>query len=352
LGIVNQDDRGRYYIGNYVTERTSLDNIYSGFDEVKAIYGMVSFEILKRLKFVGGARYEKSHLFVESAAATRPENERIGEIDDSDVLPSFNLIYPLKEDMNIRASFSKTIAKPNLREIAPFIAFDPLINEFYFGNTQLKKTDIDNYDLRWEWFMNPGEVIAISGYYKEFTNPISLLYRKSSNPEIQFTNVEGGHLFGAEFELRKSLAPFGGVFNNFRFGTNVSVISSSLDVIDLTGLEPTDRPFEGQSPLIVNAILNYNHPEKDIDATLAFNYLGDRLHIIGREGTPDIYDREHSDLNFTFIKRFGDLQVKVNVDNILNSPYTLSSDYLGEEYVYSKFKTGLTYGMSLNYTIK
>ena len=352
MGIVDQDDRGRFYIGNYVSNRTSPDNSYSGYDEVKALYGMITLEFFKRLKFVGGARYEKSNLFVESAAESRPAEERIGKIDDADWLPSLNFIYPLKEDMNLRASYSQTIAKPNLREMAPFIAFDPLTTEFFLGNTQLRKTDINNYDLRWEWFINTGEIIAVSGYYKEFTNPISLLYRKSSNPEIQYTNVKGGNLIGVEFEVRKSLTPLGNLFDNFHFGTNVSIIRSSLDVVDLTGLEPKDRPFEGQPPLILNTILNYSHPEKNVDATLSLNFLGDRLHIIGRAGTPDIYERGRADMDFTFIKRFGDLQLKLNVDNILNSPYTISSDYKGTEYVYSLFRTGLTYGMSVTYTVR
>ena len=105
--------------------------------------------------------------------------------------------------MNLRASYTQTIARPNLREIAPFSVFDPDINEFIIGNPELEQTDIQNADLRLEYFLNPGEIIAISGFYKDFKNPIAMQYLNSSNLERQFTNVESGLIYGLEFELRK-----------------------------------------------------------------------------------------------------------------------------------------------------
>ena len=200
--------------------------------------------------------------------------------------------------------------------------------------------------------MKPGELLAFSAYYKEFTNPISLMYRRSSNPEIQFTNVAGGNLFGLEFELRKDFGFISPSLEKFKLNTNFSWIQSKLDVIDLTGLEPENRPFEGQSPFIVNAGLLYIDPDHGIDASLALNVLGDRLNIIGREGTPDIYDRGRAQLDFSLAKTINQLTARISVRNILDNPYVISSEYLGNEFIYSKYKQGISYSLGLSYTIR
>ena len=43
-----------------------------------------------------------------------------GKISEDDILPSMNLVYRLNEEMNIRAAYTKTLARPTFREIAPF----------------------------------------------------------------------------------------------------------------------------------------------------------------------------------------------------------------------------------------
>lgn len=359
------DENGDIRVSNHVIDVTEIQNTYEGTENVSSFYGMLTYNLTEKLKFIGGARLEVTDLEVIGADTTEVDSARIGSIDVQDLLPSINFVYALNDNMNLRASFSQTLARPNMREIAPFEAFDPLRNETYFGNPQLERTNIQNYDLRWEWFMNPGEVFAVSGYYKNFDNPITLFYRRAPNPEIQFTNVESAELYGLEFEFRKDLEEWIPAFRNLKFNTNVSFIQSSADVRvqpGLENLEPDDRPFEGQSPFILNAALVYSNVETGIDATLSLNTIGDRLRIIGREGTPDIYDRGRSQLDFTFIKKFeSGLQAKLAVQNILDNKYVVSSVYEqnenfpnadGEEYIYSSFRQGVNFNISLAYTFR
>jgi outer membrane receptor protein involved in Fe transport len=255
-------------IGVYVVDQSLERNNYTGQDEVSAFYGMLSMGLTENLRFVGGARYEKTDLFVESA----DEKADAGRIDVKDILPSANLVYSLTENMNLRASFSQTLARPNMREIAPFEAFDPLQKLTYFGNPDLKRTQVDNYDLRWEWFLKPGEIFAVSGYYKKFQDPITLFFRRAPNPEIQFTNVDEANLLGLEFEFRKGLDFISPALKDFKLITNLSLINSESDVKvqeGLEDLEPENRPFEGQSPFILNAAIAYSNLDKGIDATLS-----------------------------------------------------------------------------------
>lgn len=128
--------------------------------QIIAGYGMIEIPILKELKFIGGARLENTDLTLLSADSTF-EN---GRIDVSDVLPSLNLIYSLTENMNVRFSATQTLARPNFREIAPYSTKEFVNDVELQGNPKLQRTLITNYDLRWEWFTNPGEVFAVSGF--------------------------------------------------------------------------------------------------------------------------------------------------------------------------------------------
>ena len=119
-----------------------------------------------------------------------------------------------------------------------------MIDEFFIGNPELVTTDIKNYDLRWEWFTQPGELYAVSVFYKTFKNPISLQYLNSSNPEFQYANVDEGTIGGIELELRKTLGFIAPAFDKFKISTNLTFITSTMDVIEQSGLEPESRPLD------------------------------------------------------------------------------------------------------------
>ena len=345
-------------IGVCGVDRSQLANSYTGTDEVTAAYGMMTYNFNERLKMIGGARVEKTNLEVLSA----DPNKEVGRIDATDILPSLNAVYALTNDMNLRASYSQTVARPNMREISAFEAFDPLTKEIVKGNTNLKRSNITNYDLRWEWFTKPGEIIAFSGYYKNFKNPIVQTYERAANPTIRYVNVDEAVVYGVELEFRKDLGALAPALNNFKFNTNISIINSESDVaIDdaFIGKAFTSRPFEGQSPFIVNTSLSYANPETGLDAVLSFNALGDRLKIIGRDITPDIYSRGRNQLDLSISKKIGDLGIRFSAKNLLNDHVVESStnnrfDGSGDglDYNYINYQSGLTFGLGLSYTIR
>lgn len=351
IGIVGEfEPLGGFILGNYLQDRTEAKNQYIGTDQVAAGYFMATLPITEDLKFVGGARVEKTDIFVESADTSRTP----GIIDQLDVLPSANFIYALNDNMNLRASYSTTIARPNMREIAPFESFDPLINTIYLGNAELNRTKVQNFDLRWEWFLKPGELIAVSGYYKDFTDAITLFRLREAGNVFQYKNVENANLYGVEIELRKNLESLVPALKNFKFSTNLSLIKSNSDVPDEDnlGLDPTSRPFEGQANYILNTSLLYSNIDMGLDASLSLNTTGDKLAIISNEGNPDIYDRGRSQLDFTISKKFKNLNVRLSAKNLLNSAYRRSSEFKDQEFIYYEYTRGITYGVNLSYTIR
>jgi len=107
--------------------------------------------------------------------------------------------------MNIRGSVSQTVSRPELREIAPFGYYDFTKGLKIYGNPKLKRSLIQNYDLRYEYYPAAGEIISLSLFYKNFEAPIEQVYAPGqNNPEITFENAEkGAKNFGLELEVRK-----------------------------------------------------------------------------------------------------------------------------------------------------
>ena len=358
IGIVEViEDAGsvepRYIIGNRLFDVTVPRNSYFGSENIFGGYMMATFAVTPKLKFIGGARLEATDISVESRDTFLTDDERFGTIDVSDILPSFNLVYALSDNTNLRASFSRTLARPNLREIANFSSFDPPTKFTIVGNPDLNRTNISNYDLRWERYLEPGELISISGYFKKFTNPITLFYLRTPNPTLQYTNVPEASLYGIEFELRKGLGFISPKLKSFKINTNFSFIEAKSDVREENNTtERAERPFEGQAPFILNASLIYAPQGTGLEAIISLNQIGDRLRLFGRDNTPDVFDRGRGQLDFSISKKFQNVTARITAQNLLDAPYTLSSNYLGNEFIYESFKRGVSLGASVSYTVR
>lgn len=341
-----EDNQG-YILANYIIDSSDPNNAYVGSENVDAFYGMLSFNVTEGLRFVGGARYEITDITVTGATSE-------SKIEGQDLLPSVNLIYELTENANLRGTFSRTLARPNLREIAPFAAYDPQVPIIFKGNTDLTYTNINNYDLRYEVYMRRGEMFAVSGYYKTFKNPIVLYQVNETNNEFQYLNVGTAEVAGVELEFRKNLDFLSPKLEKFKLNTNVSYIYSRADAyVSERTVDNSDRPFEGQSPYIINASLIYENSDSGVDAVLSLNTIGDRLNSVGDENAFDIFDQGRSQLDFSVAKKFkNNINLRFVVRNILNNPYRNFALYADQEYTREDFKRGVDYRLSVSYTIK
>ncbi|MBN1559306.1 TonB-dependent receptor, partial [candidate division KSB1 bacterium] len=83
-------------------------NDYRAEQEILAYYAMAELPLSNKLRFVGGARYETTSTNMVSLDTTKAD----GKIDIKDWLPSVNFIYSIHPDMNVRASMTRTLARP------------------------------------------------------------------------------------------------------------------------------------------------------------------------------------------------------------------------------------------------
>jgi TonB-dependent receptor len=373
LGVYGENTvfkRQEFGFGILQHDASVLANNYNGSEEIVSGYLMGAYR-LGKVKLIGGARLETTNMASLSADTTLiPTGEidsggnpikksRNGELNNVDILPSMNIIWEVNDKTNLRVSVSRTLARPNMREISPFVSVGTPEDPQFVGNNALERTLITNYDLRYEIYPKPGELIAVSAYYKNFQNPIVLQnLPQASTPEIKPINTDEANVYGVEFEFRKSLGLIAGVLQNFKLGANLSLIYSKvakdsveLAAVNIEGIEDW-RPLQGQSPYIANVILNYYSPKLGWENTLTYNVFGPRLSFITEANTPDVYERSRNMLNFISSKKVGKhLNVGVKVKNILNVDFLHEFDHSRHSFIYEGYREGTSFELSLGYSL-
>ncbi len=309
--------------GTAINDRYVESNTYSGRVNILGAYLSSELSFTEKLKSIVGVRveqYTQHYTGLNQEALTGSPAGRVFEdekvLDSFEFFPSVNLIYEVVENSNIRASYSRTIARPSFKELSTAEIQDVLTGRTFIGNIDLVETNIDNYDLRWEYFLSEGQMFSIGAFYKYFQNPIELVRQPTQPNDFKPTNVGDATTYGIEFELRKKLDFVSPVLENFTFVTNLTFTEAQVE-IDSTervgrenglrdGEELSDtRDFLGQAPFIVNASINYDNFENGWQAGLSFNRQSRTLAVVGINRAPDTYAVPFNSLNFNITKRFG-----------------------------------------------
>lgn len=260
------------------------------------------------------------------------------------LLPSVNLIYKLNETMNVRASYSQSMSRPEFREVSPFIYYDFVRDVNLSGNVDLLQTFIHNVDLRYEWFLGKGQNINVSGFYKNFKNTIELTSRAAGGvPQFVYGNAPSAFLAGVEVELRKNFAFASSKLEDLTFVANVSYVYSR---VDLNGIknnfsDELIRPMQGQSPYIVNLGLSYIHPKVGTGISVLYNQTGERLYASGEVGSPAWYEHWRPLLDLQISQRFWKNKgiIRFTIGDLIAKPtlFYQNAD-LGKERQYQKEK--------------
>lgn len=352
-----------YNAGLYLLENSPARANYNADRDVQAYYGMVKIPVTRNFKAIVGARVESTKIVTTSFDETLPDELREAKLDQTDVLPSVNVVYELGQRMNLRAAATQTLARPTFRELAPFQSFNFVGGDVQEGNPLLNRTLITNYDLRWEWFVRPGEIFAISGFYKDFTNPIERVLRNVGEGRfVGFQNVETAQVFGAEFEARKRLDTFTSqpILSRISIGGNFSLVDSRVDIpqeemniilVSHPGASDT-RQLVGQSPFLVNLNAVYENLESGTAIGLYYTVFGDRLLAVTEGATPDVFEQARADLDFTFSKKVSSgFRMKVGAKNLLGTDVKQVQSFKGTDYEYLSYSRSRTLSIGLTYEI-
>ena len=275
-------------------------------------------------------------------------------------LPSLNVAYNLTDRSLIRAAYSRTVNRPEFRELAPFLYYQFEYEAGIFGSTSLKTAFINNIDLRYEFFPNPGEMLSIGTFYKTIQNPIeTYLQITSETPQLYYGNAQSAKDLGIELEFRKSLASLGmsKIFRNTSFNLNAALIRSEVNVGTQASNQSQFRQLQGQSPYIVNFGLYYNDEVTGLSLNGAYNLFGARIFTVGDKLFPSWYEMPRNSLDFQIAKKWGSqrFETKLNIQNALNAAYRIYQDNNNdnkiqkEEALIQRYKTGTLFSLALSW---
>lgn len=312
--------------------------------KTRAGYGKLNWQITPAIGIEAGVRYEKADLRVDPVQVFAvPGASTAGTMLKREYwLPAATLTWQLRPDLQFRLNASKTIARPQFRELIYQAYFDPESNRQYQGNPLLVDSQLYNAEARIEWYFATDQRFSAAGFFKRIDHPIES-FITGGDLVTSFANAPKANLYGAEFEVQKyfDLDQLGGensmfvdrrlvATGNYTF-TKSKLIVGANDTTAVYGASSgiasdyfqDGVPLTGQSDHIANLQLGMESTDHLSQQTILLTYASDRVISRGLNGTPPQPDVvEQPGLQLDFVAREGfdvagrELELKFEARNI------------------------------------
>ncbi len=338
------------------------ENTYTGNLDIHAGYVNAEIQAGKFL-LVPGVRVESfNQRIVYDVINIDITDPGFRESYENFVLPSLNIKYALNEDMNLRLSGSKTVSYPEFKEVSPFLYEDVVTR--VGGNPDIINdvavSDVYNLDLKYEWFMDKGQVFSLAAFAKEIKDPINkVIANDATGTRRYFRTGDAAYVYGAELELRKTLISDADAQPNLAFGLNATYLYTEQELKNTSGiftatLSGKER-IQGASPLLLNADVSYTPTQfknyKPV-ANLVFSYFADRIDALGAGQVENIIEKSVASLDFILRNELGtDWELNFSARNILNPDINFVMEDTSEDgdVIISSFKDGVNLNLALKY---
>ncbi|WP_298190013.1 TonB-dependent receptor [Novosphingobium sp.] len=192
-------------------------------------------------------------------------------------LPNINVKVNLSDKVIARFSASRTLTRPQIRDLAPRTNFDvtrPASLDASGGNPDLKPYTSNNFDLSFEWYPTSTTTLSVAAYYKSIDD---FIVQTRSAEQFAIANASGlpvgGGITGpntATFNVRRP-----------RNAENASVRGIELNVVHTFDYLPSPLDGLGAS---VNATFVDSSAAFDVTSTttsFALEGLGNSYNITG-----------------------------------------------------------------------
>jgi TonB-dependent receptor len=308
----------REFLNNAVFDRQGANsNSYIAATMTDSVWGKLDWTWQDTWRFAVGARWEDYRQaavdwnpwgFTEAEPQITTDVDTLANSTFSEerVYPAAGITYMgdfWAETFQLRLGYSETAVRPDLREITDSSYIDPITGDLVRGNPGVVPSEIDNIDLRAEWFFGNGDNLTVTLFHKDIRNPIEFFEIPASDTTIarEIINAESGQVRGVELEMLKELGFLGGFFDAFFLQGNVTLQESEL-VAGPDANVPTNpvRKLTGASDHVLNLMLGYDSPDSKHTASLVYNVFGERLYVAGRNGAPDGYEQPFHSLDLTY----------------------------------------------------
>lgn len=332
-------------------------------------YGKVNWQLSDSFSLDAGVRYEWGKLqvnpiqvFTVPGAATAGISQTNGYW-----LPAATLTWEVQPQMQVRVSASKTIARPQFRELINQPYYDPDTNREYRGNPLLIDSQLYNGEARFEWYFAPQQRFSVSGFYKRIDNPIEAFISPSFI--TSYANAPTATLYGAEVELQKhfQLADEGFfaarrlvVVGNYTFTKSKLKVAANDKALVFGAFSTLASDYftdgaklTGQSDHIVNFEVGFENQDKLSQQTIMVTYASDRVvsrGVFGSPPQPDVY--EQPGLRIDFVAREGvtllgkELELKFEARNLTGRRHVEYQQSGGNRLDVNSYDVGRTFSLS------
>jgi TonB-dependent receptor len=379
IGLATNGARAVNQLLWYVSP-TDTDLDYTGRQVIEAGYAMAEVPLTSWLKVTGGARLEITDLEIDvdspfdTVTILRrsdggnfllepvPDAEAGSSLHEVHWLPSVAGMWQVITNLNLRASWSQTIARPTFRELAAVRTFEFLGGDQFVGNPELQISEIDNYDLRLEWFRRPGDLMAAGIFYKKIEDPIEQItfVAGGGNRFTSRVNYPRGIVYGVEGEFRQTLDIIHELLKDLTFGVNASLIESSVDLpeeerlgLQSIGIDSAERRLLGQPEYLFNVNLTYDNDRTGTSFGIFYTITGETLvsgEALAEGYIPNLYELRTDSLDVSFEQRLGKvwrltLRAKNLTDPLIRRAYRV--DWINEPIPQVEYRRGMDFSVGL-----
>jgi TonB-dependent receptor len=355
-------------------ETTGADGAaaYDANLEVEAFYLQAETAITPNFNATAGLRFESAtqsvtpiDLFSGTLLPTADP------LDESYVLPAATATWNFREDMQLRFGASKTIARPQFRELAPQQYLDTDLDRVFIGNPYLVDTELVNLDARFEWYFAEGEYFTFGAFHKDLDNPVeSIVNEAGATIQQTYINAPSASLYGFETEVKKYFdSPLEWSFlgdarlflaANYTY-TQTEVSVDADDVVFPLAGGGAPRPaaelvrdgsrLQGQSEHLANLQFGLEDVATGSQAIVLVNHASDRISARGRPGQPDLIQDPGTTVDLVLRRGFEawgrDLSVSFAARNLFGEDYEEFQELGGGRVDINRYDLGTSFSLSI-----
>lgn len=256
-------------------------------ENVGALYVMAQVDI-DALRLTGGVRaeitdYKAQGLVVDEENLTATPN-RVNN-DYVDWLPSIHARYEISPNLVGRASYFRSLARPDFVAATPFAVFNDDF-EGEGGNPDINRQIADSFDVNLAWYPNEDGVIMGGFFYKQiedFIAPIAFedvtVYGVDFEELETFVNLPEATVTGFEVNVQQLLTFLPSPFDGLLIGANYTWVDAEADIpalVTFAGQQLSDGNgartivLPGQAEQVGNLIVGYDKGRFDVRAAMTY----------------------------------------------------------------------------------
>lgn len=315
---------------------------FNSSEDTQALYAMADFGLGAKTTLVGGLRLERTKTdYTAYELDFDEEGDFVGLTtvkggnDYTEILPMIHWKYRLDDRTNLRAAVTRTFARPNFLDLAPYQLIVREDEEIERGNPDLVPTKSWNVDFFAERYFEPVGVLSGGLFYKKLTDNIFTFRFEEDfqGDEFDITQKRNGGeatIFGAEVAVQRSLPGGFGIYFNYTF------VDSEAQYPD----RGSDR-LQGQAEQTGNLALSLERGR--FSGRVSANRNSGYILEIGEEPAEDLWIDEHLQIDFSASLRLTDrLSLALQLMNLGDEPYRVyqgTSDRPVQKEIYGSWGT-------------